>query len=197
MKKTIVIIATLLTAFTASAQWNRVNVGVDFAWQQTPLKFDRGFLYGRPDRALHLNIGYRLWQHWELGIYLGIQGADCYSSATSTYHTAQGDPYSVTYIDGIKEIQSTTGVMLQYYILPFNKRNEWRMDGVIRLGFTPGGIEIDNFWGGIGMLYRLTGHTSLHVNVDMGTFRPSRLINRMLENDFSPVRTSIGLQVEL
>lgn len=197
MKNTIAIIATMLITLSASAQWNRINVGVDYAWQQTTLKFDGGLLYGRPDRAAHLNLGYRLWQHWEVGLYLGVQGASYSSSNTSSYNTAQGDPYTVTSFRDEQEWNLTTGVMVQYHILSFNKRNEWRLDGVVRLGFTPGGAEIDNFWGGLGMLYRLSEHTSLLINADMGTFRTGRLINRFLENGATPVRYTAGVQVAL
>ena len=197
MKNTIAIIATMLITLSASAQWNRINVGVDYAWQQTPLEFDGSLLYGRPDRTLHLNIGYRLWQHWEIGMYLGMQGAYYDNSGTFTDHTAQGEAYTVTYFRGEKEWHWTSGVMVQYHIIPFNKRNGRILDGVVRLGFTPGGIEIDNFWGGIGMLCRLTEHTSLLLNADIGTFRTGRFINHTLESGATAGRITAGVQVEL
>ena len=195
MKKTIIAIALSLMPLAASAQWNRINVGLDYAWQEMPLQFD-GWLLNRPGRSVHLNVGYRLWQHWEVGVYIGVQNGNLYNGGTSSYRTPQGERYDITYMDVTKGIEWTTGVLVQYHILPFSEGAQ-RMDGMFRLGFTPGGAEIDNFWGGMGISYKLSQHLSLLLNCDIGSFRPGRLINHVLEYDEVPVRTSVGVQVQL
>ncbi len=68
---------------------------------------------------------------------------------------------------------------------------------MLRLGFTPGGSEIDNFWAGIGLSYRLGDHVSLLMNGDLGSFRPSRHINNILDYNQVPVRLSLGVNVNL
>lgn len=195
MKKTIIAIVIAIMPLAASAQWERINVGVDYAWQETPLQLDGG-LFNRPDRSIHLNLGYRLWQHWEVGVYIGMQGSNLYNGGTSVHTTPQGESYRNTYLEETKGIEWTNGIQVQYHILPFSEKARY-LDGVIRLGFTPGGAEIDNFWGGIGISCRLTQHLSLLINCDIGSFRPSRLINHMLERDEMPMRTSAGLQLTL
>ena len=195
MKKTIIAIAIAIIPLTASAQWERINVGVDYAWQETPLQFVGG-LFDRPDRSVHLNVNYRLWQHWEVGVYIGVQGASLSHGGTGTYYSPQGEVY-ITYLGGEKEWGLTNGVLVQYHILSFDHRKNQRLDGMVRLGFTPGGMEIDNIWGGLGFSYRLTQYTSLLLNTDFGSFRTGRLINHILENAEIPVRISAGVQVEL
>lgn len=197
MKKTIIAIAIAIIPLAASAQWERINVGVDYAWQQTPLQFNGGVLYGRPDRAAHLNVNYRLWQHWEMGFYIGLQGAGLHTGGNTTYYTPQGDSYEIIYLRGNLEWGWTNGVLVQYHILPFNNRKDQRIDATLRLGFTPGGMEIDNVWAGIGILYRMTNNTWLQMNADLGTFRSGRLINYILGDDAIPGRVSVGVQVEL
>jgi len=187
MKKTIIAIAIAIMPLVASAQWDRINVGVDYAWQETPLQFDGG-MFDRPDHSVHFNVNYRLWQHWEVGVYIGVQGSSVYYGGT--------DAYEVTYVREEKGIQWTNGVLVQYHLLPFSERNR-RLDGVLRIGHTPGGVEIDNLWGGLGFSYRLTQHTSLLLNSDFGTFRTGRLINHILEKTEMPVRISAGVQVKL
>lgn len=192
MKKIIAIIATVLIALSASAQWNRLNIGVDYAWQDSPIRFEST----HPDRAVHLNIGYRLWQHWDVGVYIGVQYGYCYNGGTTTY-LLDGSECQNSYIQAIKGFCFTNGVQVQYHITPFRKLYEWRWDGMLRLGFTPGGSEIDNFWAGIGLSYRLGDHVSLLMNGDLGSFRPSRLINNILDYNQVPVRLSLGVNVNL
>lgn len=219
MKKTIAIIATALVVLSASAHniiglsdyktfglsehpntnhygfpGGRLTIGMDYAWQDTPVQFSGGLFVGRPDRSIHLNVGYRLWQHWEAGIYIAVQGGNCSSGGT---FLPQGGGYIITQLYVDKGVRWTNGVMVQYHIVPFQKRNDSKVDGVLRLGFTPGGEEIDNIWGGIGIIYSLADNVSLLMNGDLGSFRPSRLINNLMSYDAMPTRISLGLQVAL
>ena len=67
MKKTLFIL--LFAMFTSSAvglqaqemDWGRVNIGADFSFQPTVFQFRSGLLSQHPERSIHLNAGYRLW----------------------------------------------------------------------------------------------------------------------------------------
>ena len=190
MKKTIIIVLTLLAGLAASAQlqWERVNLGVGIAYAPNNVHYGPGLLKNHPERALNVHVSYRLWQHLEAGLALDLQGATAYGTST------QDDMRTVFYRNGT---HWTASPFVQLHGLPFQARHWIFGDTFLRLGFTLGPDGFGGVWGGAGLIYNLTDHVGLRYTFDIGPALYKGYEEALLGAKSVSLSSVLGINVEL
>lgn len=210
MKKTILICASILVfnlQFSISnslrAQgfdWHRLNVGVNYSTQSpnfgsvSLLRGRSGLFAGHPARSFSLGVSYRLWGHFEAGLYASYMGASA-NSGTGKRDLGGGQSLQTMYFkDGA---DFGWGAVVQVHLVPYKYRHEIGIDMSARLGFDFSGLEADNAWFGIGWDYWISKHVSLTWSADFGSFRYSRMENALNGSNMWGGRLAMGVRVEL
>lgn len=186
-------------AMAQGFDWHRFNIAVDASTQLTAtsvLQLGSGVLANRPNRSVSLAVNYRLWQHWEVGLYANLVGSNAMSSGGQNI----GNGQSLQWIFVTNGYEVGWGVTAQFHIIPYRFRHETGLDMTLRLGFDFGEAEADNFWGGLRYTYSLSRHVALSASFDFGSFYFGRTYNRLIDPDWHldlNTRFSFGVQVEL
>ena len=180
--------------------WHRLNVTIDYSTQSPAfnavslLQGRSGLFAGHPASSLNIGVGYRLWGHFEAGLYANYSGASA-TSGTGNRDLGNGQTLQTVYFkDGSA---FGWGALVQVHLVPFKYRHEIDVDMRARLGFDFSGVEADNFWGGIGWNFWISKHVSLTFGFDFGSFRYSRMENALMGNKIWGVRLTLGAHVEL
>lgn len=180
--------------------WHRLNVSIDYATQSPAfiavslLQGRSGLFAGHPASSLNIGVGYRLWGHFEAGLYANYSGASA-TSGTGNRDLGNGQTLQTVYFkDGSA---FGWGALVQVHLVPYKYRHEIGLDMRARLGFDFSGVEADNFWGGIGWNFWISKHVSLTFGVDLGSFRYSRMENALMGSKMWGGRLILGAQVEL
>lgn len=180
--------------------WHRLNVSIDYSTQSPPLysflilQGRSGLFAGHPASSLNIGVGYRLWGHFEAGLYANYSGASA-TSGTGNRDLGNGQTLQTVYFKD--ESAFGWGALVQVHLVPFKYRHEIGVDMSARLGFDFSGVEADNFWGGIGWNFWISKHVSLTLGVDLGSFRYSRMENALNGSNMWGGRFTLGAQVEL
>ena len=156
-------------AMAQGFDWHRINIAVDASTQLTAtsvLQLGSGVLANRPNRSVSLAVNYRLWQHWEVGLYANLVGSNAMSSGGQDI----GNGQSLQWIFVTNGYEVGWGVTAQFHIIPYRFRHEMGLDMTLRLGFDFGEAEADNFWGGLRYTYNLSRHVALSASFDFGSF---------------------------
>ncbi|MBR1550283.1 MAG: hypothetical protein IJ634_06560 [Bacteroidales bacterium] len=177
-----------------SFDWGRISLSADYATQGNAFGLTNGLrLKDHPERAVHLTAAYRLGRRWELGLYGGYHA----STATTGSTTASGSGPVIrsVYIEDGSEL--IYGAFVQWYIIPYDKRQLINVDAAFRVGFDLSGTEADNFWAGMTSIYRVTDHVAICLDLDFGSFRYASVINFINDKDTWGMRSALRLQVSL
>ena len=203
MKKTVIIAIAAafivhLSSFTpARAQgfdWHRLNVAAEASFQPSVFQFGSGLLANHPERSVSLAVGYRLGQHWEVGLYTNLVGANAMSSGSQDI--AAGQHVHWLYVENRYDLG--LGATVQLHLVPYKMRHDVGFDMALRLGIDIGEAEADHIWGGLRWTYDLSRHVALTMSADIGSFYFGRTYNQLIgEKMKTGGRSSFGLQVEL
>ena len=180
--------------------WHRLNVTIDYSTQSPAfnavslLQGRSGLFAGHPASSLNIGVGYRLWGHFEAGLYANYSGASA-TSGTGNRDLGNGQTLQTVYFkDGSA---FGWGALVQVHLVPYKYRHEIGIDMSARLGFDISGLEADNAWFGIGWDYWISKHVSLTWSADFGSFRYSRMENALMGNKMWGGRLTLGAHVEL
>ena len=77
----------------------RVSMDVDYSFQPSVLQFRSGLLHNHPERSAHLQLNYRLWRRWEVGMYASISGSQIGYSGSENRGTGSLDKMSYTTVE--------------------------------------------------------------------------------------------------
>lgn len=180
--------------------WHRLNVTIDYSTQSpaflslSMLQGRSGLFAGHPASSLNIGVGYRLWGHFEAGLYANYSGASA-TSGTGKRDLGNGQTLQTVYFEDGSAFG--WGALVQVHLVPFKYRHEIGVDMSARLGFDFSGVEADNFWGGIGWNFWISKHVSLTFGVDLGSFRYGRMENALNGSNMWGGRLTLGAQVEL
>ena len=180
--------------------WHRLNVSIDYSTQSPAflslslLQGRSGLFAGHPASSLNIGVGYRLWGHFEAGLYANYSGASA-TSGTGKRDLGNGQTLQTVYFKD--ESAFGWGALVQVHLVPFKYRHEIGVDMSARLGFDFSGVEADNFWGGIGWNFWISKHVSLTFGVDLGSFRYGSMENALNGGKMWGGRLTLGAQVEL
>lgn len=187
-------LATFKSLHAQGFDWNRMSLSVDFSSQSDIFGIANGLrLTGHPERAVHLAAAYRLGRHWELGLYGGYLAAGAPTSSITG--TGGNTLIRSIYVENANEI--IYGAFVQWYLVPYDKRQYINMDVTLRAGFDLSGTEADNVWAGLSVLYRITSHVSLCLDVDFGSFRYTSTFSFINDRNSWNTRGTLRLQVSL
>lgn len=174
--------------------WGRISLSADFSSQGNTFGIANGLrLTGHPERAVHLTAAYRLGRRWELGIYGGYKGSDAPTASVQSF--ANNPLIRSVYVENTSDF--IYGALVQWYLVPYDKRQYIFADVALRVGFDFSGTEADNVWGGMSAIYRATDHVALCLDVDFGSFRYASISNFVNERDTWGTRSTLRLQVAL
>ncbi len=180
--------------------WHRLNVTIDYSTQSPAfnavslLQGRSGLFAGHPASSLNVGVGYRLWGHFEAGLYANYSGASA-TSGTGNRDLGNGQTLQTVYFkDGSA---FGWGALVQVHLVPYKYRHEIGIDMSARLGFDFSGLEADNAWFGIGWDYWISKHVSLSWSADLGSFRYSRMENALNGSNMWGGRLAMGVRVEL
>ena len=180
--------------------WHRLNVSIDYSTQSpafqslSMLQGRSGLFAGHPASSLNIGVGYRLWGHFEAGLYANYTGASA-TSGTGKRDLGNGQTLQTVYFKD--ESAFGWGALVQVHLVPYKYRHEIGIDMKARLGFDFSGVEADNFWGGIGWNFWISKHVSLTFGADFGSFRYSRMENALNGSKMWGARLTLGAHVEL
>ena len=180
--------------------WHRLNVTIDYSTQSSAfnavslLQGRSGLFAGHPASSLNVGVGYRLWGHFEAGLYANYSGASA-TSGTGNRDLGNGQTLQTVYFKD--ESAFGWGALVQVHLVPYKYRHEIGIDMRARLGFDFSGVEADNFWGGIGWNFWISKHVSLTFGADFGSFRYGRMENALMGNKMWGGRLTLGAHVEL
>ena len=180
--------------------WHRLNVTIDYSTQSPAfnavslLQGRSGLFAGHPASSLNIGVGYRLWGHFEAGLYANYSGASA-TSGTGNRDLGNGQTLQTVYFkDGSA---FGWGALVQVHLVPYKYRHEIGIDMSARLGFDISGLEADNAWFGIGWDYWISKHVSLTWSADFGSFRYSRMENALNGSNMWGGRLAMGVRVEV
>jgi len=180
--------------------WHRLNVTIDYSTQSPAfnavslLQGRSGLFAGHPASSLNIGVGYRLWGHFEAGLYVNYTGASA-TSGTGNRDLGNGQTLQTVYFNDGSAFG--WGALVQVHLVPYKYRHEIGIDMSARLGFDISGLEADNAWFGIGWDYWISKHVSLTWSADFGSFRYSRMENALMGNKMWGGRLTLGAHVEL
>lgn len=188
----------LMLHASAQAQgfdWGRVGVGVDCSYQPSTLLFRSGLLRNHPERSAHLQLNYRLWRRWEVGVYTNIRGSEISYSGNEVWGTGSSDKMSFVAVENGYEVG--WGTLVQWHAIPYDEKNNLDVDIVLRAGMDISQLEADIWWGGIGVYYQVDKHLSLYLCDDFGTFHYGRMNDVVVNQSTWHWRFSLGVQLQL
>lgn len=173
----------------------RVSMDVDYSFQPSVLQFRSGLLHNHPERSAHLQLNYRLWRRWEVGMYASISGSQIGYSGSENRGTGSLDKMSYTTVENGYEMG--WGAVVQWHMIPYDEKNSLNADITLRVGMDIAEIEADSFWGGIGVFYHVDKHLSLYLFDDFGTFHFGRTNDFVIDQSTWHMRCSVGVQLHL
>lgn len=168
--------------------WGRMSLGVDYSFQASAMQLGSGLLRNHPERSTHLQLNYRLWRRWEVGVYASVRGSEIGYSGRSN---------NMGYVSIENGYDVGWGAVVQWHLIPYHEKKSMDIDIVFRLGMDIPQMEADIWWGGLGYYYSIDKHLSIFLFCDFGTFRFGRMNDFVTgQNTWNP-RFSIGLQWQL
>ena len=164
-------------AMSQGFDWHRINIAVDASTQLTAtsvLQLGSGVLANRPNRSVSLAVNYRLWQHWEVGLYANLVGSNAMSSGGQEI----GNGQSLQWIFVTNGYEVGWGVTAQY--MDYGTLKQTTADGQqlgtfsardIAVGGTFAYALTNQFSGGVTAKFitsYIAGYNALAVAVDLG-----------------------------
>ena len=200
MKKTVIIAIAFIfhiSSFTPTRaqgfDWHRLNVSADASFQPSVFQFGSGLLTNHPERSVNIAVNYRLGQHWEVGLYSNLVGANTMCSGDESI----GNGQHVHWMNVDNQFDLGWGATVQLHLVPYKMRHDVGFDMALRIGMDVAEAEADRFWGGLRWTYDLSRHLSLSMSADIGSFYFGRTYNHVVGFKGTGGRISLGVQVEL
>ena len=184
MKRTVLTIILCLSAGIAVAQsanpaaksslWQRIELGTSFNYMNSAyFRFGPGLLANHPERAIDATASIHIWNHFEAGAYLSLQGASPFgTSRNEPVASGSDDRLYVIGWDG-NGLQFSGGAFFAAHLLGY--LDVKGLDVVARVGLGLGG-QTDGAWFGVGFEYAVSNQLRLSLMADFGGMPAANLL---------------------